>query len=691
MTKGRALFPTKVIDNAKIGCSKVITMGFTSHCNRRMVPAFKNLSVREVSFHQSGDSPASNSDTNMHEIKWRHSGFKQFKLMDPIVSVSSHKRSNSDPMKRRVMEDELENISEASYHPEVELGELKQSIESKKRQYHNMDLQSSLTREILQLQKRLQQQFVIRRTLEKACYLPFSQEATIESSIPKAAKELIKEIGILELEVVYLEQYLLSLYRKRFDNQISSLSTKERRLELASDSSNQGTSAVPGNGTIRDKEISVVHSSHLIPPSDSAGIQLKICNNQLEHETALDSSIHRCHSALSQQTACSIEDSPVNVEAKAVDSYHSLPLSMLEQAQCAKSSSTSLAEHLGSYYVDNVPETPSWLSEEMIKCISAIYCELTDTPSLGHKNASSPISFSSSGSELSSQNQGSKWGSQWKKHSSFNLNSGNPFHIRGTKEFSEPYCSMIRIQQLCTDNQKLKEIEYMLRRFRSLVSRLEDVNPRNLKHEEKLAFWINVHNALVMHALLVYGISANNVKRMSSVLKAAYNIGGHTISVDLIQNFILGCRLPRPGQWLRLWFPSKTKPKIRDARKGYAIRRPEPLLLFALCSGSHSDPAVRLYTSKRVLEELESAKEDYIQSTITISKEQKIVLPKIVDSFAKSSGLGASDLMEMVKPYLPDAQRKRLKEFQSKTGWKGIELTPHNFTFHYLISKELAW
>lgn len=35
--------------------------------------------------------------------------------------------------------------------------------------------------------------------------------------------------------------------------------------------------------------------------------------------------------------------------------------------------------------------------------------------------------------------------------------------------------------------------------FRSLVAQLEVVNPRKMKHAEKLAFWINVHNALVMH------------------------------------------------------------------------------------------------------------------------------------------------------------------------------------------------
>ena len=32
------------------------------------------------------------------------------------------------------------------------------------------------------------------------------------------------------------------------------------------------------------------------------------------------------------------------------------------------------------------------------------------------------------------------------------------------------------------------------------------------------------------------------------MIQAAYNIGGHTVSVDMIQSSILGCRLPRPGQ-----------------------------------------------------------------------------------------------------------------------------------------------
>lgn len=122
---------------------------------------------------------------------------------------------------------------------------------------------------------------------------------------------------------------------------------------------------------------------------------------------------------------------------------------------------------------------------------------------------------------------------------------------------------------------------------------------------------------------------------LSIVFQSAYNIGGHTISVDTIQSCILGCRMPRPRQvsnvwfsisflqrlfssrcdivswfftnqdialkakynefhmqWLRLLLSSRTKFKTGDERQAYIIDRPEPLLHFALCSGSHSDPAV---------------------------------------------------------------------------------------------------
>jgi hypothetical protein len=36
---------------------------------------------------------------------------------------------------------------------------------------------------------------------------------------------------------------------------------------------------------------------------------------------------------------------------------------------------------------------------------------------------------------------------------------------------------------------------------RLMVEQLEKVDPRQMTHEQKLAFWINIYNALVMHVI----------------------------------------------------------------------------------------------------------------------------------------------------------------------------------------------
>lgn len=137
----------------------------------------------------------------------------------------------------------------------------------------------------------------------------------------------------------------------------------------------------------------------------------------------------------------------------------------LQQAQTA-SSNLSLAEHLGTCYSNDIPETPNWLSEELIKCISAIYCELADPPFTNNDYPSSPVAISESLYQHSSQGQIAKWSSQCKKLSSFNSYFDNPFHFDGSKEFSGPYCTMVKVQLICRESRKLKETDYMLRKFR---------------------------------------------------------------------------------------------------------------------------------------------------------------------------------------------------------------------------------
>lgn len=99
---------------------------------------------------------------------------------------------------------------------------------------------------------------------------------------------------------------------------------------------------------------------------------------------------------------------------------------------------------------------------------------------------------------------------------------------------------------------------------------------------------------------------------------------------------------------------------------------------------------VRVYTPKRVFQELETAKEEFIRATFGVGKDQRILLPKIVESFAKDSGLCAAGVIEMIQLCLPDTFTKTIKKLHETKSRKMIEWVPHDFTFRYLISNELV-
>lgn len=90
---------------------------------------------------------------------------------------------------------------------------------------------------------------------------------------------------------------------------------------------------------------------------------------------------------------------------------------------------------------------------------------------------------------------------------------------------------------------------------------------------------------------------------------------------------------------------------------------------------------MRVYTAKKVFEELEGAKEEYIESRFSMNREQKkIELPKLVEVFAKDSDLCEVCLVEMVEQYMPEC----LKGKACRIHW-----IPHNYTFQYMLSAEL--
>lgn len=119
----------------------------------------------------------------------------------------------------------------------------------------------------------------------------------------------------------------------------------------------------------------------------------------------------------------------------------------MQYAQSSSSNIISLAEHLGTRISDHVPVAPNKLSEDMVKCISAIYCKLADPP-MAQPGLSSPSSSLSSASAFSIGDQGDMWSPRFRNNSSFDVRLDNPFHVEGLKEFSGPYSTMVEVSWL---------------------------------------------------------------------------------------------------------------------------------------------------------------------------------------------------------------------------------------------------
>lgn len=312
---------------------------------------------------------------------------------------------------------------------------------------------------------------------------------------------------------------------------------------------------------------------------------------------------------------------------------------------------TTLGDLLGSSHIANEIVNPSRLSEEILRCISSVYVTLSSSSCLRPSPSPSYVSW-------------------------------NPC-LGESKEASVPRGVVIESLKLQLDDTSFNHAALMLQNFRSLVQKLEKVDPSRLKREEKLAFWINVHNALTMHAYLAYG--TNNRARNNSVLKAAYDVGGYRVNPHMIQSSILGLRPHFSPPLLQTLFSPSRKSKTCTVKHTYALDYPEALAHFALSSGASTDPPVRVYKADCVFRDLRRAKEEFIRSNVRIHDETKIVLPKLVHYYAKDMSLDASALVETTVKCLPDSMKRVSQRLLKKKNSKNIEFSPENLSFRYVI------
>lgn len=144
------------------------------------------------------------------------------------------------------------------------------------------------------------------------------------------------------------------------------------------------------------------------------------------------------------------------------------------------------------------------------------------------------------------------------------------------------------------------------RRYLKLIQGLHRIETSALSPIEKLAFFLNLHNAMVIHAVIRIGHPEGLMDRKSFMSDFQYLIGGQAFSISAIKNGILRSNRRPPYAFV--------KPFINgDKRLELALPSVNPLIHFGLCDGTRSSPTLRFFTSQNVEAELRTATREFFQ------------------------------------------------------------------------------
>jgi hypothetical protein len=554
--------------------------------------------------------------------------------------------------------------------------------------------------QVAQLQTRLHDEKMHRMCLEQALAAGASDQITSQpasSDLAPRSQQLITEILSLQKEVSYLEQRAHSLYHKLLNQKLSvQLSTHHCGTDCSS------------LGAREPAMIVNVQSSDLMAKSTAEQRQTPFPPHMPQHQYHIGSVATKGfgapHSAsidvsqfkqlqpgslLAPQNGVQPPDASFTssqlVQRKVSPVFHLKNPTPSRVSPVKVDTKLTLEKVSENVMSQPLPRTPNKLSEELLCCMASIYCKLLVDPPLTKLSplSSSPSSsFSRAAIMHESFLNSNESGSVQCRASSMSreidrCNFHNPYSVKDMeRDDVSPYSLMVEISWIHVDKERLTYAARALQNFRSMVEQLEKVDPGQMKQDEKLAFWINVYNALMMHAYLTYGIPQNRLKRLTLLQKAAYKVGPYSITAQTIEHSILGCHFNRPGQWFQALLNPGTKFKAGDERWSYALKTPDPAVCFALCCGRSSDPAVRVYTAKNVQLELEVAMREFLQASIGIRGDNKVLLPKILEGYSRERMLNSATLLEWVCKNVPRKLEARIRHC--------IELKPHKNPAHCL-------
>ncbi|PSS09709.1 Myosin-1 like [Actinidia chinensis var. chinensis] len=504
---------------------------------------------------------------------------------------------------------------------------------------------ASLEKDIEQLQLCLQQEKSMRMTLERAMGRASSTLSPGHRHFSSQTKELISEIELLEEEVANREQHVLTLYRSIFDHCVSRPPSEQSSVV-----------ASPAHTKIESRKHPTIISSAFCSSKKFPlrPFQALACINDSEKRTLPLQSKTRHVSLISGKG---------NNQFEKTWSNHGKVQEMMPTME-----KTSMLRTLK----DHLCQCPCKLSEEMVRCMAAVYCWLRSSASANIEQNRSPL---------------------------LSRSSTNVLPRRGFSDDRDcSYKSTVEISSISIDKTNFSRASYAINNYRFLVEQLERVNVIQMETNAKIAFWINTYNSLIMHVKIDNWLIVSFLRICSS--------GSIHISLLLFVQAYLAYGIPHSSlrklalfdKWYEIILLTAMRKRSGEEKQlissKFSLQNSVPLVCFALCTGAFSDPVLRVYTASNVKDEVELGKREFLQANVFVKKSKKVFLPKVLERFSKEASIGSDDLINWVAK---NVDKKLCDSIQNcvdrKTRRKAsqvIEWLPYDSKFRYVFSKDLV-
>lgn len=200
-------------------------------------------------------------------------------------------------------------------------------------------------------------------------------------------------------------------------------------------------------------------------------------------------------------------------------------------------------------------------------------------------------------------------------------------------------------------------------KFLGLSTNLKTMDLKVLaRREERIAFWINLYNVIVIHGVIALGIRDSVKEVWNFFRRVRYRIGPYLFAPEDIEHGILrGNRRPPYGLCRRFG--------RGDPRLAHIVEPMDPRIHFTLVCGSSSCPFIDVYTPENLEQELTFAAEAFVNAggAVLDRSRRRLSLSRIFKWYARDFGATQGERLRFIAPYFYNKEDREFLAEQADT------------------------